>query len=588
MKNRLTRAPEASDYAFALGAIGVAVLCRAAVEPAVPGSVYFVTLFPAIALAGVFWGTRPAAIAAAVGGAAIGLMFFGKALLTWPPDGRYQVDMLMFAVAAGAIIWATSISRRLAAEAAAAEARLKEVFRQIPGTAVILEAPYGRLDLRSAQSTDVLQQPELPAANSDELSRLGGLHEDGSPLKADEYPVVRALKTGEVVRGELLRYRRPDGSLIDLEVHAGPVRGPDGAIVASVGMAFDVTDRVQAARRLRESEALYRSTAERLRAALDAGALGLWELDLATQRVQLDAALADMLKLPGACDMPAEALLGFADAEDRERVSRVFAAALAAGGVYSDELRVVTAGKARRWFIVRGTVLPADGKVVGVIGDVTERREREDALREALDARGVLMREADHRIKNSLQLVVSLLQLQLGRVADADAKVALRAAITRVTSVSDAHLALQQSPDLSSIELHQMLMMLCARVGSLNPAVLLDCGGACDVTLPAERAIPLGLIASELLTNALRHAFPPGAPGRVALRLNAGGGVVAVSIEDDGVGMPETGGRKGLGSVVVETLARQIGARVVTRSAAGRGTEVRVELGVGKEDSASF
>jgi two-component sensor histidine kinase len=64
--------------------------------------------------------------------------------------------------------------------------------------------------------------------------------------------------------------------------------------------------------------------------------------------------------------------------------------------------------------------------------------------------------------------------------------------------------------------------------------------------------------------------------------------VVAVRIEDDGVGMPETGGRKGLGSVVVETLARQIGARVVTRSAAGRGTEVRVELGVGKEDSASF
>jgi two-component sensor histidine kinase len=275
-----------------------------------------------------------------------------------------------------------------------------------------------------------------------------------------------------LVRGERLTYRQPGGKLVELEVYAGPVRGADGGIRAAVGMAFDVSERVAAERRLAESEARYREMTE-----------------------QLGAALA---------------------------------------------------------------------------------------------ARELLMREADHRIKNSLQLVVAVLQLQQGRVADGAAKTALDEAITRVGAVAEAHLALQDSPDLRSLDIDQSLEDLCRRVGMLNPSVTITCAAATGLWLDAEQAIPLGLIASELLTNALRHAYPAGQEGVVRLSLRAVGGYgdavsLCMTVADDGIGMAEGQVPKGLGSTVIAALARQIGAMIDIESDAGsghasRGTRVSVGL----------
>jgi two-component sensor histidine kinase len=302
--------------------------------------------------------------------------------------------------------------------------------------------------------------------HSTDLGSYGGQHPDGRPFAADDYPIVRALKTGEIVRGEQIRYRRPCGHLADLDVHAGPVRAADGTILAAVGMAFDVTDRAEAQRRLHDSEARARAAAEH--------------------------------------------------------------------------------------------------------------------LQDALAAREVLMHEADHRIKNSLQLVVALLRLQIGRVADADAKAALNAAIARVNAIGDAHLALQRSPDLRTIEVGRMLDDLCLRLGALNPDVTVTCQAEDALALDAEQAIPLGLIASELVTNALRHAFPPGTSGTVSLTVTRGEGWLEMVVADGGVGLPAAPLRPGLGSTVVQTLARQIGGVVVTESGPGKGTVVKVKI------SASF
>jgi PAS domain S-box-containing protein len=184
------------------------------------------------------------------------------------------------------------------------------------------------------------------------MAAYGGVHPDGRRFEPDDYPIIRALRTGEVVGGVHMRYRRPDGSVVDLDVHAGPVWGHDGRIVAAVGMAFDITDRMAAERRLHESETRYRTAAERLRAAIDAGGLGIWELDLVTRSIQMDATMATMLGMD-----PVEVVLSeaefraFIHPDDYEPVRARMEAAIAAGGAYGEECRMVTTKGDVRWIV---------------------------------------------------------------------------------------------------------------------------------------------------------------------------------------------------------------------------------------------
>ena len=207
--------------------------------------------------------------------------------------------------------------------------------------------------------------------------------------------------------------------------------------------------------------------------------------------------------------------------------------------------------------------------------DASEARAR---LQETLDGRDMLAREADHRIKNSLQLVSAFLQLQMNRMPDGDAKSAIEAAVVRVGAVADAHLALQTGRDLRTIECDQMFEDLCRRLALLNPAVLLKCHASVALWLDADLAIPLSLIANELVTNALKHAFSPGVKGLVLVKATSESGTLRMIVCDDGVGLPVSSSRLGLGSTVVTSLARQIGATIDTHSEAGGGTTVTVAL----------
>jgi len=573
------------DYLIALAMVGVALVVCRFLDFVAPGVASFFPLLPTVVLAGVCCGTVPAAMAASVGGIVNIALFAGQSLLVQSPFsstfGSVHLAAALLLPACAIVLWVMDFLRRSARLAGAAEARLGEVFRQIPGAAAILEAPSGRLLMRSAQSQNVLGHAEGQVERSEDLATYGGLHENGRPFAADEYPIVRALKSGEIVRGERFRYRKPGAETVDLEVHAGPVRDGSGRIVAAVGMAFDVSDRVESERRLQESEARHRAMARRLRAALDVGEIGLWELDLATERVQLDAKIAALLGLPAEpVEMTRADMQRFVDPEDRARAREVAAHAIAKGADYADEVRMRTARGEPRWFAVRGAVLQDARKVIGVVRDVTQRRRREEALQEALRARDLLMQEADHRIKNSLQLVVSLLTLQAGRTADPDARHALAQAIAQVHTVADVHLGLQHAPDLRSIEIDQMLRDICHRLGALNPSVTLRYDMKAKVRLDAERAIPLGLVVCELVTNALRHAFPAGRPGEIALATCADGEILAVTVADGGIGLPPAPRRAGLGTTVIAAMSKQIGATVDTASTPGHGTRATIRLNV--------
>jgi PAS domain S-box-containing protein len=456
------------------------------------------------------------------------------------------------------------------------EERLRAVLLQIPAAIFILESPDGRVTFQSRLLDEVLGtlNPDMAVAKA---TRQGwAIHADGSPYDIREYPSRRALYRGETVRAEPMRFVRGDGRMIDLEMHAGPVRNEAGEIVAAVAVAMDVTERNQAASRLRESE-------ERLRVALEAGGLGTWEIDPATNTNRLGGSLAAMLGLPPepiALDRARSA--DFVHPDDRARVAAEFGRALAEGDTYVSEFRANRLDGATRWFVSHGRIIRApDGsptRAVGVIRDVTERRLREDRLREAAEARELLVREADHRIKNSLQLVGSLLTLQRSRLSDPDAIAALDGAISRVMAVGEAHRALHQSSDLRHVALDEMLRDLCAHVGALNPAVTFRAACPAALKLDTERAIPLGLVVSELLTNAAKHAYPL-ASGEVRITVSVADAWFEIVVADAGVGIAATASPRGrLGSTIIRALAGQIGAEMDVTSAPGQGTSTRLRV----------
>jgi PAS domain S-box-containing protein len=127
--------------------------------------------------------------------------------------------------------------------------RLPAVLLQIPAAIFIVEAPDGRVTFKSRLVDELLGNPEADLANAKLTLRGWAVHQDGSPYDLADYPSRRALFHGETIRAEPMRYYRGDGRLIDLEMHAGPVRDEAGEIIAAVAVAMDVTERRLAAAR---------------------------------------------------------------------------------------------------------------------------------------------------------------------------------------------------------------------------------------------------------------------------------------------------------------------------------------------------
>jgi two-component sensor histidine kinase len=183
-----------------------------------------------------------------------------------------------------------------------------------------------------------------------------------------------------------------------------------------------------------------------------------------------------------------------------------------------------------------------------------------------------LIRESDHRIKNSLQVVSSLMQVQARRETKATVAVALRAAASRVQSIARIHDALQASGGEDAVDLGEVLAIMCrslhAMAGDpLTVGIIVDVE---PLQMPVTLAQPIVLMVNELVLNALRHAFGDGRHG--AIRVTAGmlGDEVCVVVADDGVGLPQGyGDGAGFGSKLVRMMTDQIGGKLTVQNDAG-------------------
>lgn len=196
------------------------------------------------------------------------------------------------------------------------------------------------------------------------------------------------------------------------------------------------------------------------------------------------------------------------------------------------------------------------------------------ALAEAAGREEVLRREVDHRVKNSLQVVGSMLRLQAGRPSPEDA---LADAAARVDAIALLHDALQSSEQAGRVDLAVFL----GRVGEMLGANLPEgVGLAVEVearVVAGAIASACALLVSELVTNAARHAFPGGRPGTVRIEGRGEGEGYLLAVEDDGIGFTPAEGGQGLGLMIVEALASQAGG-ALRRPQPARGTRVELLL----------
>jgi two-component sensor histidine kinase len=224
----------------------------------------------------------------------------------------------------------------------------------------------------------------------------------------------------------------------------------------------------------------------------------------------------------------------------------------------------------------------------GLKREIERTRESESALKRSLKEKELLVREVNHRVKNNLQVISSLMRLQFMRATQPEVRGALDAALGRIKSISMVHERMYRGGDSGRVNAADYLRDLVGAMASLRSGAQADVDvsiEADDVELDMDTAVNVGLIVNEAVTNAYKHVFQPGLGSRLKVGLSVSGkGKVLLSIEDDGPGIPESaaaGGADSLGFKIMDAISRQMEGSLE----AGRGGfgSVRVVLRIAKD-----
>ena len=222
---------------------------------------------------------------------------------------------------------------------------------------------------------------------------------------------------------------------------------------------------------------------------------------------------------------------------------------------------------------------PATVRLLVSIVDQTDARAAVEVTERLLDDKRLLNRELQHRVANSLQIIASVLMQSAQRVGSEETRTHLRQAHNRVLSIAAVQKQLATT-GAESVALRPYLTQLCASIAAsmipdtdqLTLTVEVD-----DSSVPSDVSVSLGLIATELVINALKHAFPLEQPGHIIVRYARDGNAWRLDVIDDGVGIPADGkpAIPGLGTSIIEALVRQREARI-TLSSGHPGTIVSI------------
>ncbi len=371
---------------------------------------------------------------------------------------------------------------------------------------------------------------------------------------------------GDATRGHLNPILTRDGGEREIEWSDTTlsIPGSGGDVLLAVGV--DVTERVRGERELARTRA-------RLEEAQRMARIGSWELDVKANELVWSDEVYRIFDLdPEVFEPSYEGFLAQVHPEDRDTVKAAYAGSLESGEPYEALHRIKLADGRVEWVEERAqTLLDEAGRPVRSVGTVqlvTDRHLTSERLRRALNEREILLREVHHRVKNNLQLVSSLLYFH-GRSYEDVPDVARSFAEVgqRLRSMILLHESLYRSQDMSHIAFLDYVRSLAGTVRSSiydpDKAVEVLVTGE-PVDLPVEVALPCGMIVTELVTNAFKHAFEDAPGGRIEVSVvTDDDGGLSLAVRDDGIGFPEGFSPErgeGFGWKLVRGLARQVDA----------------------------
>ena len=201
-----------------------------------------------------------------------------------------------------------------------------------------------------------------------------------------------------------------------------------------------------------------------------------------------------------------------------------------------------------------------------ILGMAIEQQQYQRRLQAALDRHQILLKEVNHRVKNSLQVVSSMLHLQANAANDPALSERLMEASTRILAVGRAYNRLAYNADYENVDLVAYLREVVQDLESAVAPCKVQLDTPNDIEFPADRAILVALIVNELILNAGRHAYPDSPGGVIRLQLVLSDDKVSISVSDDGIGLPadfDPALSKRLGTRIALGLAGQLGAELI-------------------------
>jgi len=467
------------------------------------------------------------------------------------------------------VVLAQDVTDQLRAEDSlrASEERFRQAF-EYSGVGMALVSPDGQFLRVNASLQSILGFTEAELLQTDCVAVTAP--ED---READKQ-WVEPMLAGRMDRHSLeKRYLRSDGRVVWALLTVSIVRDDVDVPSYFVAQFQDVTARRAAERAVRESE-------ERLRIFVENAPVGVAMLDRElryisySRRWLTDYGLGEQDLVgrshyevfPEVTDRWREihrrCLTGVSEHCEKDRFDRV------------DGTSSYLRWEIQPWYNAAGKV----GGLVFFTELITDRVKAEEQINASLREKESLLKEVHHRVKNNLQIITSLLNLQAETVKDPTTLKLLLESQNRVRSMALVHETLYQSGDFGRIDLAAYVDAICnflsRAYGIDNSRIQIEVD-VDDVSLDLDRAIPCGLIINELVSNALKYAFPENRNGGITVRLTSKTDQVhTLIVKDDGVGLPpdlDVGRLKSLGLQLVGDLVRQLSGSIVIEPAPGAG-----------------
>ncbi|MDH5674093.1 MAG: PAS domain S-box protein [Myxococcales bacterium] len=398
-----------------------------------------------------------------------------------------------------------------------------------------------------------------------------------------DWELARQLAEGKISRYTIdKRYVRKGGQIVWVQLDVSLLTDDAGKAVGYLRTVVDITERIRATEEMKLRE-------ERLRRAELLGRTGYYEFSADRSDPVWSEGLRAIWGIPANENPTFDQLVGALHPEDRDSAMQAFERAVRERRGFDLEFRVTRPYSGTVTVRSVGEITMGEPgtppRYFGTLVDITSEKRVEAELAKSVERRDRLLREIHHRVKNNLSVISGLVYLYGCQLKDSALRDSLEQLRNRIRAIALVHEKLYRGENVAAVDLADYVRDIADEQYSANVAqpqpidISVDVG---PVRVSLDTAVPLGLIVSELLTNAVKHAFPDGSSGSIRVCSVRRGESLVLEIRDDGVGIAdesEHGG--GFGLQLVRDLADQIGASVAIDRQSG--TRVAVELPLPQE-----